>query len=188
MLTHPATKIFCWAVRIALVGMLLIGLIWDLPQLEGKGWVARSLFYPISLLIVPALSRFSKNRIRYTHLADGLMGLPFALDIFGNIADLFDTMENFDDVLHALNWIALVASFCVLVATSSTVGRLNLWMLGSGFGALTIVAWEIVEWIVMQLGTERLFLTYGDTIGDLTLSTSGGIVGATIVAFAMNRS
>ena len=45
--------------------------------------------------------------------------------------------------------------------------------------ALAIVGWEIAEWIVAETGAGGgLALTYGDTVGDLTLSTAGGMAGS----------
>jgi glycopeptide antibiotics resistance protein len=60
-------------------------------------------------------------------------------------------------------------------------------LLGCGFGALAIVAWEGVEWIVQEMGTAGLQLTYDDTVGDLVLSTSGGVLGAVVAAVALTR-
>ena len=54
-------------------------------------------------------------------------------------------------------------------------------LLGYGFGALAIVWWELLEWLVSEDGiggAGGLALTYGDTIGDLLLSSTGGLVGS----------
>ena len=54
-------------------------------------------------------------------------------------------------------------------------------LLGYGFGALMIVLWEIFEWVVSEDGfggAGNLSLTYGDTIGDLALSSTGGLIGS----------
>ena len=71
-------------------------------------------------------------------------------------------------------------------AMSST----DAWLLGAGIGALAIVGWEIAEWIVAETGAGgNLSLTYGDTVGDLTLSTAGGMVGSWLgVRFLGDRS
>ena len=56
-------------------------------------------------------------------------------------------------------------------------------LLGYGFGALAIVGWEAMEWLVSEDGiggADGLALTYGDTIGDLVLSTTGGLLGSWI--------
>jgi hypothetical protein len=48
-----------------------------------------------------------------------------------------------------------------------------------------IIGWEVAEYGVMQAGVDHLSLTYGDTLGDLVLSTLGGAVGA---AWAVRRA
>jgi len=56
-------------------------------------------------------------------------------------------------------------------------------LLGYGFGALAIVWWEILEWIVSDEGfggADGLSLTYGDTIGDLLFSSTGGLIGSAL--------
>jgi hypothetical protein len=50
-----------------------------------------------------------------------------------------------------------------------------------GIGGLAIIWWEAAEWLVQELGTAGLGLTYGDTIGDLVLSSTGGAVGSALV-------
>jgi len=44
-----------------------------------------------------------------------------------------------------------------------------------------------VEWVVQEMGTTGLQLTYDDTVGDLVLSASGGVLGATVTAAALDR-
>lgn len=62
-------------------------------------------------------------------------------------------------------------------------------MLGTGFGAVAIVVWEIAEWAAGELGAgEALGLTYPDTISDLALSTAGGFVGALIATIILDPS
>ena len=54
-------------------------------------------------------------------------------------------------------------------------------LLGYGVGAIAIVWWEAMEWVVSEDGiggAGGLSLTYGDTIGDLVLSSTGGLVGS----------
>jgi glycopeptide antibiotics resistance protein len=108
------------------------------------------------------------------------------LDLLGNLVNLFDTIDQFDDFLHFANWTFLVAAF-VLFLSPYVLARWNLVMLGSGLGAMAIIAWEAVEWVIQEMGTTGLQLTYDDTVGDLVLSTAGGILGAVLVATALTR-
>ena len=80
--------------------------------------------------------------------------------------NLYDTFEQFDDILHFANWTFLVAALVLFVAPQG-LARWNLVLLGSGFGAIAIIAWEAVEWVVQEMGTTGLQLTYDDTVGDL---------------------
>lgn len=173
---------WCWLVRGILASGLLLGLVVDLSQLEGKGWVARSIFYGLVMCLLPAVWRISKRRFAYSYFADMLLVAPFLLDIWGNIFGLYDSVDNFDNILHFFNWVLLTGCFSVSVVRTSSLSKLNIIALGTGFGATMIILWEGMEFLVMKLGTERLFLTYEDTISDLMLSTSGGLLGALLVA------
>ncbi len=189
-----------WAVKAALAACLLVGLLFpEIPGVAGKGWPERAIGYPLSALIVPMVWWMTRGRRHpdtastgtappstYPFLGDALLVTPFVLDLAGNLVNLYDTFERFDDILHFVNWTFLVAAM-VLFLRSARLARWNLVLLGSGFGALAIVAWEGVEWIIQEMGTTGLQLTYDDTIGDLVLSSSGGVVGAALAAVALTR-
>ena len=100
--------------------------------------------------------------------------------------NLYDTFEQFDDILHFANWTFLVAALVLFVAPQG-LARWNLVLLGSGFGAIAIIAWEAVEWVVQEMGTTGLQLPYDDTVGDLVLSASGGVLGATVTAAVLDQ-
>ena len=177
-----------WVVKGALAASLLAGLLFPgIPGVAGKGWPERCVGYPISALVVPAIWVLRGRRGRYPHLADALLVVPFVLDLLGNLVNLFDTMEQFDDVLHFVNWTFLVAALVLFMAPAG-LARWNLVLMGSGFGAIAIIAWEGVEWIIQEMGTTGLQLTYDDTIGDLVLSTAGGVLGALVTASLLARS
>ena len=185
-----------WATKGALAACLLAGLLFPgIPGVEGKGWPERSVGYPLSALVVPIVWYLVRRRAsghspgraaRYPYLADALLVTPFVLDLLGNLVNLYDTLDSFDDILHFLNWTFLVGAL-VLFLAPARLARWNLVLLGCGFGALAIVAWEGVEWIVQEMGTAGLQLTYDDTVGDLVLSTSGGVLGAVVAAVALTR-
>lgn len=181
------SRAFNWAAKTALVAMLLLGLIFpDWQQFEGKAWPARAAAYPIAALIVPIWwwfrLRSGKPAGRYPHLVDAFLVLPFVLDLAGNVANLFDTIDDFDDALHFLNWMFLAAAIVIALAPLG-LAKWNRILLGTGFGATAIVIWEIVEYLIAESGTTGLNLTYKDTISDLGLSTLGGAVGAVLAAY-----
>jgi|TARA_B100001971_G_scaffold104813_1_gene96498 hypothetical protein len=184
-----------WAVKAALAACLVAGLLFpEIPGVAGKGWPERAVGYPLSALIVPIVWWMTRGRqvpdttprSTYPYLADALLVIPFVLDLAGNLVNLYDTFEQFDDILHFVNWTFLVAAM-VLFLRPARLARWNLVLLGSGFGALAIIAWEGVEWIIQEMGTTGLQLTYDDTVGDLVLSSSGGVVGAALAAAALTR-
>ena len=106
--------------------------------------------------------------------------LPFVVDLAGNAANVFDTLTYTDDTLHFLNWMLLVAAVSIIVAPLG-LARWNRIVVGVGVGSFAIVFWEAAEYLVMLSGTTGLNLSYGDTMGDLILSTVGGVVGALAV-------
>ncbi len=193
-------RLAMWAAKAALAACLLAGLLFpEIPGVAGKGWPERAVGYPLSALIVPIVWWITRRRrlpdtastdsaspSTYPYLGDALLVTPFVLDLAGNLMNLYDTFEQFDDILHFVNWTFLVAAL-VLFLRSARLARWNLVLLGSGFGALAIVVWEGVEWIIQEMGTTGLQLTYDDTIGDLLLSSSGGVVGAALAALALTR-
>ncbi len=168
-------------VKFLLLGLLLVAVLFpDLPQWEGKGMNVRAAFFPLATLVIPAIWWFRGRPSPYPHVVDGLIALPFLVDVAGNALDLYDPIEWFDDLAHALNWVFLVAAFTG-VLSGVGIGRLNAFALGVGFGATAEILWELAEYMVQESGTGGLNLTYEDTIGDLVLSFSGGVVGALIV-------
>ncbi len=181
-------KWFLWFVKISLALCLLLGLIFpDIPGVEGKGWPERSLGYPLSALIFPIVWHLRGRRVKYPYIADSLFVLPFVLDLLGNLLNLFDTVDSFDDILHFINWGFLVAALVTLLWPAS-LERWNIVLLGTGFGAIAIIAWEAIEWVIQEMGTTGLQLTYDDTVGDLVLSTAGGLFGALLTVMLLTKS
>jgi hypothetical protein len=165
------------AMKISIVVAFAVAIFVPLDVLEGKGMAFRAPFFVGVAGIVPLLQRF-RPRDPYPHIADGLVVAPFLVDTLGNLLGFYDRYNATDDVLHTVNWVLLVLAFHAFRFRRATDNR-DARLLGAGFGALAIVAWEIAEWIVQETGAGGgLSLTYGDTIGDLTLSTSGGVIGS----------
>ena len=167
-----------WGVRTTLVAALAFGVAFpDLPQFDGKGMAFRAPFFLLPMAAVPVGWRLRGRRDRYPYLADALIVAPFLVDTLGNVLDFYESFGSTDDVLHLLNWVLLVAGITLLLLRTP-MPRLAAWALGYGIGALTIIWWEAAEWLVQELGTAGLQLTYDDTIGDLVVSSTGGALGA----------
>ena len=177
-----------WGVRIALVTALAFSVAFPgLPQFEGKGMAFRAPFFLLPMAAVPIGWRLRGRGEPYPYLADALVVSPFLVDTLGNALNFYNTYDSTDDVLHLVNWVLLVGGITLLLLRTS-INRLTAWALGYGIGALAIIWWEAAEWLVQELGTAGLQLTYGDTIGDLMLSSTGGALGAWLaVRFAPAR-
>ena len=169
------------AVKCALFGAFAVALLVPLDHLDGKAMPARAPIFLASAVLVPVIARW-RGWEPYPHVADALLALPFLLDTLGNLLGIYDAAQSTDDVLHFVNWILLVAAFHAF-RFRNIDDRRDAILLGYGFGALAIVGWEALEWLVSEDGiggADGLALTYGDTIGDLVLSSTGGLLGSVL--------
>ncbi len=186
--TETIHRAILWTVRVALV--LALGITLAFPnwkQFEGKGMAMRVPVYLLPAFIVPLVWWIRKKRRPYPYLVDALVVAPFLADTLGNVLGFYDRYDATDDVLHFTNWVLLMGGI-TLGLLRTRINNLTAWALGWGLGALAIIWWEAGEWLVQQLGTNGLQLTYGDTIGDLILSSSGGALGSALAIFATQRS
>ena len=167
------------AVKVALVAAFVVAITAPIDALEGKAMGARAPLFLAPAVIVPLIGR-RRGWQPYAHTADALLSAPLLLDTLGNVFGFYDRFAATDDVLHAVNWMLLVGAFHAFRFRNVT-DRRDALLLGYGFGALAIVWWEIFEWAVSDDGfggAGGLSLTYGDTIGDLLISSTGGLVGS----------
>jgi hypothetical protein len=173
------------AFKAALIGQLFIAVAMpNLPQFEGKAMAGRAIAYPLAVLVVPAVWWILNRRrqVEYPYALDILWTLPFLIDVSGNTADLYDTVDWWDDANHFVNWAILVAAFGQLLVRLP-VGRIAAAGLAIGFGALTAVLWEFTEYITfIRTNEEELRTAYTDTLGDLALGLSGSVVAAVLTA------
>ena len=168
------------AVKVALFAAFLIAIFFPPEVLEGKGMAFRAPLFLAPAVLVPLVAR-QRQWEPYPHTADALLSAPFLLDTLGNLLGFYEYPVT-DDVLHALNWILLVAAFHAF-RFRNVHDRRDAVLLGYGFGALMIVLWEILEWAVSEDGfggAGNLSLTYEDTVFDLFLSSTGGLVGSVL--------
>ena len=186
--TRLAMQRLALGMKAALALAFVIALTVPLDHLEGKGMAFRFPLFMLSAVVVPLAwrRRFSP----FPATADVLIVAPFLIDTLANLVGIYDAYNATDDVLHALNWTLLVAAFHAWDCRSTQQRTAaDAWLLGAGIGALAIVGWEVAEWIVSEAGAGgRLNLTYDDTVGDLALSTAGGMIGSWIgVRFLRSR-
>lgn len=167
------------AVKVALFAAFAVALFVPLDHLDGKAMPARAPIFLASAVLVPLISR-RRNWTPHAHVGDALLAAPFLLDTLGNLLGIYDTFEQTDDVLHFINWVLLVGAFHAF-RFRNVHHRTDAVFLGYGFGALAIIWWEALEWLASEDGlggADGLALTYGDTIGDLLLSSTGGLLGS----------
>jgi hypothetical protein len=170
--------------KAALIGLLLYGALRpDLPQFEGKAMDARLFTFGLSAVVLPAVWLIVRPNRPYPHGIDLCIVLPFLMDTAGNALDLYDSIEFFDDAMHFLTWIPWVVAFgLILITYAPPIPRWAVFGLVLGFGAVTHILWELAEYVTFIRGGPEEDTAYTDTLGDLTLSLSGSLVGALIVA------
>jgi len=169
----------------ALVGYALT--MADLPRMTGKALEVRAVLYPLAGLLVPIIWALRGRPAPYPHVADALIASPFIVDIGGNVANFYNTLVWFDDVAHAVTWMLLVLGVGLLIRRLG-LGPLNTAALCIGFGSVSHVLWEIIEYLLMTYGAEGLQLTYGDTIGDLAMSLTGSVLAGVTVGLLVRNS
>jgi hypothetical protein len=178
------------SVKAALIGLLLFAVARpDLPQFEGKGIVGRTIAYPAAALLVPAAWALvlRRRRIAYPYDIDVLLVLPFLIDTAGNAANLYDTVDWWDDANHFVNWAILVGAFGCLLRRLE-LGRLESFALAVGFGAVTAVLWEFGEYLTfIRNNANELRTAYTDTLGDLALGLSGSVLAALLLVTVGDR-
>ena len=197
IVTRPAdraarrTTVPSWLVgaKALLAALLVVGAAFPaVGGFEGKGMVVRLPLFLLPSLVVPVMWLRQQGARSYAVALDAALTIPFLLDTAANGVGLYDHVDATDDVLHFVNWIVLmggITAHLVGTAAGSRSAPAITWMAGAGLGAVLIIGWEVAEYGVMQLGVDNLSLTYGDTLGDLVLSTLGGAVGA---AWAVRRA
>lgn len=154
----------------------------DLPQFQGKAFGGRALAYPIALLALPALWwLFARRRLPFPVISDVLIGLPFLIDVVGNALDLYDTIDAWDDLNHLVNWSLHTAAIGLLLRHGSW-GFWTRIALGLCWAVTTAVLWEFAEFATFVQDSPEAASAYADTLGDLALGMTGGLVGALLTA------
>lgn len=178
---QPLTKWLNLAVKAGLAVAFFIALVFEPDVVEGKAMGFRAPLFLGPAIVVPIVARF-RNWRPYPHAADALLSAPFLVDTLGNLFGFYDSYNATDDVLHVLNWVLLVLAYHAFRFRNVHTNE-SAMFLGYGFGAIAIIWWEALEWAVSTDGfggAGGLDLTYGDTVGDLVLSSTGGLVGSLI--------
>lgn len=193
VMTRPTPLIATdMGLKVALVALLAFGAFSGLQQFEGKAFGGRLVAYPIAVLVLPVAWRMFAHRRPFPVLADVLITAPFLIDVLGNAADLYDTVDWWDDANHFFNWLLLSAGAGLLLAGSGSEerssGNLDTWQLALlviGFGGTSAIVWELAEYVAFIRNSPELATAYEDTLGDLALGTLGSVVAAGIVTWSV---
>jgi len=186
--SEPTLRALNFTAKLLLVALLVYAMTnLELDRFAGKAMAARAFLYPVSIVVIPIGWALRGRKPPYPHLADLFLVLPFLIDLGGNALDLYNTVVWFDDAAHAVTWMFLV------LAVGSLILRVGLepWIaacLAIGFGAVSHILWEIIEFVAMWIGSPGLQLTYGDTIGDLALSLCGTVIAGLVTGWRAARA
>lgn len=178
-----------YCVKAGLLVSFFIAIVFSPDVVAGKGMAARAPIFMASAILIPIIFGRKKIKLfgdpRYPHLADLLLATPFLLDTLGNLFGFYNSYNATDDVLHFLNWLFLIPGIMALVYAKRTTAK-DFLLIAAGISAMAIIGWEAFEWLISDAGPlagntpDALSLSYGDTIGDLVISFSGGVVGSFI--------
>ena len=183
---HRAVALTNYTMKLGLLMAFFVAIVIEPSTVEGKAMGFRAPLFLASAVLVPVLAR-RRNWHPYPHAADALLASPFLVDTLGNLLGFYNAYAVTDDVLHVLNWVLLVMAYHAF-RFRNIHERTDAILLGYGIGAIAIVWWEVMEWVVSEDGiggAGGLQLNYGDTIGDLFLSSSGGLLGSIIALFVL---
>ena len=171
------------AIKVATVALLAWAIASpDQPQFQGKAFAGRAVAYPLALLALPALWwLLARRAIPYPVKPDILMGLPFLIDVVGNALNLYDSVDAWDDLNHLVNWSLHTAAIGLLLR----VGTWRYWTrvaLALCWAVTTAVLWEFAEFATFVQNSPEAASAYADTIGDLLLGSTGGLIAGLLTA------
>lgn len=174
------------ALKALVIGLTALGAFGGLERFEEKGFGWRLLWYPAMILALPVIWRFF-GRGRYPYLADALLTLPFFVDVMGNVLNLYDSIDWWDDANHFANWLFLSLGIgMLLLRTRFEPVALVAFVLA--WGATSAIVWELGEYLTFIRTNEDEFATaYTDTLGDLTLDLCGALLAASLTFAAARR-
>ncbi len=184
-----AIKYLNISIKAALFIAFFVAIVFAPASVAGKGMVARAPLFMATAVLLPVIYLLKGVPLlsskKYPHLADMLLAMPFLLDTLGNLLGFYNRYNGTDDVLHFLNWLFLIPGIMALVFAKRTNTR-DFILIAAGISAMAIIGWEAFEWLISDAGPlagqtpDTLTLSYADTIGDLIISFSGGVVGSAV--------
>jgi glycopeptide antibiotics resistance protein len=173
--------------KIALIG-LLVHAVWfnDLPQYKDKAIALRVVFYPLAaaltFIIWKIVQKRADKHIEYPHVVDVCLTFVVAFDLLGNTIAFYDKITWWDDIMHLL----LTVPWVVVAGYLLRNKGFDRWVTAGlvvAYGSTSHIIWELLEYLsFVRSNPTELLTAYRDTMGDLTLSTIGTLIGAYITA------
>jgi hypothetical protein len=173
-------------IKLLFVALLAFGAFSGLEQFEGKAFGWRLLTYPLAAVLVPLGWWLAGKPKPYPYALDVLFVSPFLVDVLGNVFDLYDTIEWWDDLNHFVNWALLSLAVGQLVLRFG-LPRTETFVIVVGAGAFAAIVWELGEYVAFIRNSDELDTAYTDTLGDMLLGLSGSIVAALATATVLYR-
>ncbi len=173
--------------KVLVIGLTALGAFGGLERFEEKGFGWRLLWYPIAVLALPVLWHFLSRGGPYPYTADALITFPFFVDVMGNVLDLYDTIDWWDDVNHFANWLFLSLGVGMLLLRTRE-RPIVLAGLVLAFGSTLAIVWELGEYLTFIRTNEEEFASaYTDTLADLTFDLCGALIAAGFTLYAARR-
>jgi hypothetical protein len=158
----------------------------DTPRLRGKGIRTRAVGYIGGLLVVPLIWSLLPEKARYPRTLDLAVTIPLLLDAGGNALGKYQE-AHVDDVVHIAN-AAIVSGVVGALAAPNVDERWQAAGIGAGVAVAGASAWELMEYVGLQLGAKGMDLTYDDTMADIAEGFVGAALGALFTLTRVPRS
>lgn len=173
----PVLKTANIVAKAGLVVLLTVALLVPgFGNMDGKGLVPRAIGYPLAAFAVPIIwATWWRQRASFPWAVDFLVTFTCFSDMLGNVLNLYDNVEPFDNVMHFVNTGLLTAAVILLTMhRSSSLGAVIERSLA--FGVSAALVWEIAEFFAfLRFSPERLG-AYADTLSDMTLGAIGSVL------------
>jgi hypothetical protein len=179
---YPAPPVLRSADIAAKTGLvLLLGLAILVPgfgNMDGKGLVPRAIGYPVAAFAIPVVwFTWWRQRASFPWTADFLVTFACFSDIFGNVMNLYDSVDSFDNIVHFVNTGLLTAAVILLTMHRSTSLGAVLER-GLAFGVSAALVWEIAEYFAFLRWSPERLGAYADTLSDMSLGALGSVLAA----------
>jgi hypothetical protein len=179
---YPAPPVLRSADIAAKTGLvLLLGLAILVPgfgNMDGKGLVPRAIGYPVAAFAIPVVwFTWWRQRASFPWTADFLVTFACFSDIFGNVMNLYDSVDSFDNIVHFVNTGLLTAAVILLTMHRSTSLGAVLER-GLAFGVSAALMWEIAEYFAFLRWSPERLGAYADTLSDMSLGALGSVLAA----------